>query len=83
MLFQSECVIIMNKPQVKHLIIPLLTIELCSDDKVVVLEKASSVQMLVRHKRAPAKVFTAVALAAFIPHGPRSTCWLVPAGVSA
>ena len=48
----------------------MLTIEISSNDEVIVLEEAPSVQMIVRHERAPANVWDAVAPAAGIPLGP-------------
>lgn len=71
-----------KKPgQVKELMFLGLTIEVGSDDEVVILEEAPPAQVLVRNEGAPADVLAAVALAAVIQHCSGSVRWLVPAGI--
>lgn len=47
-----------------------LTVEVSRDDEVVVLEEAPPLQVLVKDERAPAKVWTTVALTVRIEHRP-------------
>lgn len=45
----------------------ILTIKVSSQDEVIVLQIVFPVQMIVGHKSAPAKVYTAEAQTAFVP----------------
>lgn len=71
----------MRTVQVDELIFPTLTLQVSCDDEVQVLEEVLDVQMPVRHKRAPAKVWAAVTLAARVEHRSRRSCGFVPAAV--
>lgn len=60
----------------------ILTTEVGSNDEIVVLEEVPPVQMRVGNECAPAKVLTAEAFTAVIPHCSGCGCWFVPTGMS-
>lgn len=60
----------------------IFTIEVSSNDEVIVLEEAPPVQLHVRNECAPAEVWTAVALAFLIPLRFRIRDWFVPVRTS-